>query len=122
MRLVLSMILLAATLAWGAEDPWQKARELATGSDIRIYKSGSTKPVSGKMAGVGDGKVQVIVKNDQIAIKQSDIDRIDFRPPGSKSKTESNGTTTDGFGTSQSASSGTSWSREGWQTVYRKSR
>ena len=50
MRLVLAMFLLAFTLAWGAEDPWQKARELATGSEIRIYKLGSTKPISGKMA------------------------------------------------------------------------
>jgi hypothetical protein len=122
MRWLLSLFLLAFTFAWGAEDPWQKARDLAIGSEIRIYKLGSTKPISGKMGGVGDGKVQVIVKNDQIAIKQSEIDRIEYHAPGSKTKNETSTTTTDGFGTNTSAASGTSWSRGGWQTVYRKTR
>jgi len=117
------LLLLASAVASSAEDPWQKAKELAIGSDIRIYKQGSTQPISGKMAGVEDGKLQMVVKKDQIAIKQSDIDRIDYRPPKAKPvKTESSVISTDGFGTNTSSSSSTSWSRDGWQTVYRKTR
>ena len=121
MRPLFGLLLLALTVAWSAEDPWQKAKELATGSDIRIYKLGSTKPISGKMAGVGEGKVQVIVKNDQIAIQQADIDRIDYHPPkGKPVKTESNVISTTGSGTNETSTTSTSWSRDGWQTVYRK--
>ena len=65
--LKIAAVLVVLTAAWGADDPWQKAKQLAIGSDIRIYKLGSTEPVSGKMAGVGEGKVQLIVKKDQIA-------------------------------------------------------
>ena len=123
MRKRVGLLLLALTAAWSAEDPWQKARELATGSDIRIYKQGSTKPIAGKIAGVGDGKVQVIVKSDQIAIRQAEIERIDYRPPKSKPvKSESSAISTDGFGTNTTNTTSTSWSRDGWQTVYRKTR
>jgi hypothetical protein len=48
MRPLFGLLLLALTVAWSAEDPWQKAKELATGSDIRIYKQGSTKPIFGE--------------------------------------------------------------------------
>ena len=73
------------------------------------------------MAGFVDNKLQVILKNEQIAIRQAEIDRIDYRPPkGKPVKTENTVTSTDGFGTTTNTTTGTSWSREGWQTVYRK--
>ena len=121
MRKLPGLLLLACTLAWSAGDPWQKAMELAAGSDIRIYKQGSSKPLLGKIAGIGDGKVQIVVRNDQIAIRQDDIDRIDYHPPKGKPVTTES-TTTDSSGTNTTSSTGTSWSRDGWQTVYRKTR
>jgi hypothetical protein len=108
------------TLAWGAESSWQKVKELSAGSEVRVYKKGSRRPVSAKTAGATDDKLLLILKKEEIAIDKAHIDRIDFRPAKSKGvKSESRSTTTDGFGTNDSWSSGMSWSRDGWQTVYR---
>lgn len=113
---------IACAIAWGAEGSWQRVKDLKIGSDIRVYKKGSTKPMSAKAAGASNDKLFITIKKEQSAIDKAEIDRIDYHPPGSKpAKSETRTITTDGAGTNNdSYSSGYSWSREGWQTVYQK--
>jgi hypothetical protein len=99
-----------------AADPWDKVRDLKTGSDLRIYKTGVTEPVRAQFADVTERKLLVIIKNSETAITKSEIERIDYQPPPTKSRTKTYDATPDSA--SMSISSGNS--REGWQTIYQR--
>lgn len=73
---------LAAVGAFAADDPWKKVRDLKGGTEVRIYKKGSTQPVLARMDQLTDENLVVVVKNEQVAIHRDQIDRIDYRPAG----------------------------------------
>ena len=120
------LLLLAATaVAFGADakndDRWSKVKELKSGSDLRIYKVGAAQPVVAKSGDVTEDRVIVIIKNAETAIAKKDIDHIDYHPPGNKpAKSQTRTQTYDANGPSDSYSSGLSWGREGWQTIYHR--
>ena len=76
---VLLFALVALTL-FAADSPWDKVRELKTGTELRIFKKGSRQPVIGTMDEANDERLIVVIKNEELAIQRDDIDRIDFRP------------------------------------------
>jgi hypothetical protein len=79
------LLALAALTAFAADNPWDKVRELRTGTELRILKKGSRQPILATMDEANDERLIVVVKNEQKAIQKDDIDRIDFRP-ATKSK------------------------------------
>jgi hypothetical protein len=79
MRRLLSFCLATLTV-FAADNPWDKVRELKTGTELRILKKGSRQPVLGTMDEANDDRIVVVVKNEELAIQKDDIDRIDFRP------------------------------------------
>jgi len=91
----LIVFLLAAVTAFSADDPWAKVRDLKSGIDLRIYKRGAAQPVLAKSGELTDDNLVVVVKNEQVAIPKDQIDRIDYRPSGSRMTTESKTKTTD---------------------------
>jgi hypothetical protein len=84
----LAALLLCATLGWSADkdaaDPWEKVKNLKTGSDLRIYKTGGGEPISAKSADVTARKLVVIIGNEETAINKADIERVDYQPPAGK--------------------------------------
>ena len=70
----------AALTVLAAETPWDKVRDLKTGTELRIFKKGSRQPVVGTMDEANDERLVVVIKNEELAIQKDDIDRIDFRP------------------------------------------
>ena len=84
--------LLAAATAFAADDPWAKVQALKSGTEIRVLKKGSTQPVIGKFDEANSERLIIVVKNEQSAIAKDQIDRLDYRPSGSRvavtSKTE----------------------------------
>ncbi len=118
------LLLTAVSLAVAADpaktdDPWIKVKELKSGSDVRVFKKGSTQPINAQIGDTTDDKLIVIVnKKEQRAIDRKDIERVDYRPASGKPvKTESESIGPDG---QRNWSAGTSWSREGWKTVYQR--
>jgi hypothetical protein len=86
-------------LAFGADDPWAKVKELKTGTELRVYKKGVPAPLLVKMDELTDENLVVINKNEQSAIRRDEIDRIDYRPGGkSRIVKESTTKTNDHFG------------------------
>ena len=73
--------LLTVLSVFAADDPWTKVRELKSGTELRVFKKGSTQPVLAKMDELTDDNLVVVVKNEQVAIARNQIDRIDYRPP-----------------------------------------
>src|SRR5689334_3301438 len=120
-RIVCSLWMCCA-LALCAVDEWQKVKDLKTGSDLRIFKKGAAKPIEAKSANVTESAVVVIMKTRELAIEKADIVQIDYRPPASKPvKTQTRTKGVDASGNpSDSWSSGASWGREGWQTVFKR--
>jgi hypothetical protein len=88
LRLLLVPFLLAlpSSLALPASggDDWDKVKDLASGSDLKIYQRGSAQPKLAKYADATDSSLIVIVKNAQISIPKEGIDRIEARPPAKK--------------------------------------
>jgi hypothetical protein len=124
MRTIL-LLLAATSLTLGADtkadDPWAKVKELKSGSEIRVYKVGVTQPIVAKSGDVTDDRVIVIIKNEETGIRKKDIDRIEYHAARTKPvKTETRTQTYDANGPSDGFSSGLSWGRDGWQTVYQR--
>jgi hypothetical protein len=83
------LLLFAATLVFAADDPWAKVKDLKTGTELRIIKTGAKQPVIAKMDDLTDESLLVIVKNEQTAIPRDQIERIDARPAGKSSRVTS---------------------------------
>jgi hypothetical protein len=127
----LLLLILAAVVAFGAEDEWAKVKGVKTGVEIRVFKKGSTQPILAQMDELTDENLIVIVKKTQTAIPKDQIDRVDARPTGSSRLTKET-TTKETYGdtkpgspsapevvtsTSSSVSVG---SKPDFETVYRR--
>jgi hypothetical protein len=76
-------------IAWGmlgADDPWTKVRDLKSGTEVRIFKKGGKQPLTGKIDEANAERIVVVLKNEQTAIAKEEIDRLDYRPSGSRVK------------------------------------
>src|SRR5450631_4636065 len=76
----LALLFCAALVAFGADDPWAKLKELKTGTELRVYKKGAAQPLLVKMDELTDDNLVVINKHEQTAIPRDQIDRVDYRP------------------------------------------
>jgi hypothetical protein len=122
----LLLLILAGAVAFGADDEWAKVKALKTGAEIRVFKKGSTQPVSALMDELTDENLIVVVKKTQTAIPKDQIDRIDARPAGGRvtketttkeSSTPGQVAEPPGSSTSTSVNFG---SKPDFQTVYRR--
>jgi hypothetical protein len=129
-----ALFLLAVTVAFAADDPWDKVRKLKSGTEVRIVKQGAPQPVLGKFDEATEESLIVVVKNEQVAIPRDKIDRIDYRPPGGSRVTKETKTTQEAPGEkpappgvpqnpsgSSSSSSVTIGSKPDFETIYRRS-
>jgi len=76
------LILCSCAFAYGADDPWSKVKSLKTGTDLQVYRRGSTQPLQVKMDELTNENLVVISKNSQTAIARDEIERIDARSTG----------------------------------------
>jgi hypothetical protein len=93
----LLLVSLAAVTVLAADTPWDKVKELKTGTELRIFKKGARQPLLGTMDEANDERLIVVVKNEEIAVQKDDIDRIDYRParPSGRVTKETKTTTSD---------------------------
>ena len=120
----LAILIFAAGAAFAADDPWAKVKELKSGSEVRILKKGSPKPLEGKLDEVRDTDLVVVLKNEQVAIPKDQIDRLDARKLGSrKTSVETKSGTAD----NPNAKPGTAYStttniggKPEYETLYRR--
>lgn len=99
MLLRFTVLLVAALVAFGADDPWGRVRKLESGAELRIVKKGAKQPILATFDELTDEKLLVATKSSQIAIARKDIERIDYRPPGGGVKVESKTEMTENAGT-----------------------
>jgi len=84
MKLALLSLFLI-TLGFAAEDPWSKVIALSSGAEIRIYKAGAKEPVLAKFSEADAERMIVVVKNEQLAIAKTDVEKLETGPMGVKS-------------------------------------
>lgn len=130
-------LLLMTCPLFAAEDPWSKVRDLKSGTEIRVYKTGSKTPVIAKIDEANEGRLVLVIKDTQTAIPKEEIERVDARPAqsGSRVRTESQTKTTNPDikpstpGLAQQAASTPSrstsselsvGSKPGFETIYRR--
>jgi len=106
--------------------------QLKGGTELRVFKTGSTQPVLASFADLNDDNLIVVIKNTETAIPKSDIDRIEARTKGTgRVKSESTATEKPPDQTSlnprensgpstESSTSLTFGSKGDFQTVYRR--
>ena len=130
-----AVLILVSTLAvFAADEEWAKVKDLKTGTEIRIYKKGSSQPMAAQMGDLTENNLIIVVKKEQSAIPRDQIDRIDARPAAPRVTTETTTKQTypdarsaepspnkgaDVPGTSTSTSVGFG-SKPGFETVYRR--
>jgi len=86
-------MLFGAALAFAADDPWTKVKDLKSGTEIRVYKRGAAAPLAGKVDEVFDDRIAVVLKNEQVSIDKDLIDRLDARPAQAPRKISSDSKT-----------------------------
>jgi hypothetical protein len=133
------LILCASALAFGADDPWAKVKELKTGTELQVFKRGAAQPMTVKIAELTDDNLVVISKNEETAIPREEIERVDARSGGrtrnpTETKTTDHNAAADPRSTipgpnsppgamtppSTGVSSGVTWTKPGFETVYRR--
>ena len=82
MSRVLFFALAAATAMAADNHPWTKVKDLKSGTELRVFKKGKAQPIMARIDEANDERLIVVVKNEQLAIAKSEIDRIDARPQG----------------------------------------
>jgi hypothetical protein len=119
------VLLLLACLAGSAADDWSKVKALKTGSELRVFKKGSTQPISAQFGDLTDDNLIVIVKKTETAIPRDQIDRIDARPPaGPRVTRETNAKQTvnpDGTISNSSGAGLSMGSKPDFETVFHRS-
>jgi hypothetical protein len=78
----LVLLFCTALVAFAADDPWAKVKELKTGTELRVFKKGAAQPLLVQMDELTDDNLVVIDKKKQTAIARDQIDRVDYRPSG----------------------------------------
>jgi hypothetical protein len=121
----LAFFLCAALLAFAADDPWAKVKELKTGAELRVFKKGAAQPLLVQMDELTDDNLVVIAKNQQTAIPRDQIERVDCRPSGkSRVTTETTSKSDGGVGATRPSSSTSSnlviGSKPDFETIYRR--
>ena len=71
---------LAVASVFAADNPWNKVKELRTGTELRIFKVGGKAPILATMDEADDERLVIVIKKEQQAIEKDQIDRIDYRP------------------------------------------
>jgi len=95
----LAFLFCTALVAFAADDPWAKVKELKTGTELRVYKKGAAQPLLVQMDELTDDNLVVIDKKRQTAIGRDQIDRVDYRPSGKSRVTkETTAKVNDGVG------------------------
>jgi hypothetical protein len=79
LRLWGAIVFAAGWLLAQPPSDWNKVMELATGSELRIYRNGSKKPLEAKMGEASGDKLVILLKNEQTGIDRDEIDRIEWR-------------------------------------------
>ena len=119
----LLLLLLAGLVAFGADDDWSKVKALKTGSELKVYKKGSSQPVSATMDELTADNLVVVFKKTQMAIPKDQIDRIDARPGGGAHWTKET-TTKESVGpdgpTSSTSTGYSTGGKPNFETVYRR--
>jgi len=80
MKFRITLLVLSALTALAADNPWDKVRDVKTGTELRIFKKGGKPPILATMGDATDDRLIVVLKNEEIGIDKEDIDRIDYRP------------------------------------------
>lgn len=125
-------MVVAAAALFAAENPWDKVKELKSGTELLIVRKGVAKPIEAKFDEARDEAIVVVVKNEQRAIPRDEIERIDARKQGRGMTTETKKTINQPDGTprvgmggvpgvpGETISSGVTFNKPGFETVYRK--
>ena len=133
------LLLCAAALAFAADNPWTKVKEIKTGTELHVFKRGATQFLTVKMDELTEENLVVISKNTQLAIPRDQIDRIDARPNGrartmTNTQTAEQNAATDPRSTipgpnqppgalhaqTTTTSSGVTWTKQDFETIYRR--
>lgn len=133
-----AIVLLAQQESAANEDTWWKVANLDSGTELRVYKSGSTQPLLVKMDEANGDRIVVIKGKTQMAIRKEDITRLDFRPPSKQPRVKREdriktsdpgaaaqspgklGTNRIPHGTTESGSTLTFGNKPDFQTIYRR--
>ncbi|MFN7995053.1 MAG: hypothetical protein U0Q18_15705 [Bryobacteraceae bacterium] len=117
------VLMLAGAAAFAADDAWQKVKDVKSGTELRVFRKGSSQPLQAQMGELTEGALVVIEKNAERAIPREEIDRIEARPPKSawvKEEKTKDAVSPDGSNSSSYSSGYSKGPRGDFETIYRR--
>lgn len=74
------------SVSFAADDGWAKVKALASGTELRIVKTGTRAPILAELDEATDESLIVATKTEQVAIAKEQIEKIEYRPKQTPSR------------------------------------
>ncbi len=82
----LFLFLTLASVSFAADDGWAKVKALASGTELRIIKTGTRAPILAKLDEATEESLIIATKTEQLSIPKEQIEKIEYRPKQTASR------------------------------------
>lgn len=79
LMLLLTLTLSLTSLPAQPTSDWSRLKDLTPGSELRIYRQGSPKPLEARFGEIREDHLVILRKDEETSIPRTEIDRIDWR-------------------------------------------
>ena len=80
------LFLAFASVSFAADDAWVKLKALASGTELRIVKTGARAPILAKLDEATDESLIIATKTEQLSISKEQLEKIEYRPKQTASR------------------------------------
>jgi len=80
------LFLALASASFAADDGWAKVKALASGTELRIVKTGTRVPILAKLDEATDESLIIATKTEQLSIAKEQLEKIEYRPKQTASR------------------------------------
>ena len=80
------LFLAIATVSFADDDGWAKVKALASGTELRIVKTGTRAPILATLDEATDESLIIATKTGQLSISKEQIEKIEYRPKQTASR------------------------------------
>ncbi len=82
----LTAFLALASVSFAADDGWAKVKALASGTELRVVKTGTRSPILAKLDEATEESLVIATKTEQLSIPKDKIEKIEYRPKQTASR------------------------------------
>jgi hypothetical protein len=78
--LIVFLAFASLSVYFAADDDWAKVKALASGTELRIVKTGTRAPILAKLDQATEESLIIATKTEQLSIPKEQLEKIEYRP------------------------------------------